>query len=351
VSPAFQPWASSFTSATTGFVLGGVGCRFGANGAQQRCRPVVVATSDEGRTWRRVAAPSTSLQWSLPVRGGTEVRAITFADSRDGWLYGAGLWATHDGGAHWTPTGVNGLVMSVAASGAWAYAAVEKGGGFGAQSPALLRSPVGRDDWQPVRSLTGTVAYAEGSLLLAGSGGTVWAGIVPTATQASAKPVLWRSVNGAAWQRLGNPCASGSLASLTAGSASDFAMLCAGSVLQIATSTDGALHTQRSPGPEKTGAGLLAAALGTDKTLVLAYPSRIVLLAGSVSPSQGGLERTTDGGRTWTPYPLSNTAVGWADLQFPSPSIGWVIQGYPGARVDRLLRTTNGGATFAPVRF
>ena len=29
------------------------------------------------------------------------VGSVTFADARNGWLYGPGLWATHNGGASW----------------------------------------------------------------------------------------------------------------------------------------------------------------------------------------------------------------------------------------------------------
>jgi hypothetical protein len=349
VSATFQPWASSFVSPASGFALGGIGCRFGVNGAQQPCKPVVVATSDAGGSWRRLSAPPTLLQWILTSAGGPAVRAITFADSRDGWLYSPSLWATHDGGAHWTRTGVKGLVVSVVVGGGWAYAAVDEATGIGAETPSLLRSPVNRDDWQPVGSLPGSIATGDGGWLLAASGGSVWAGTVPTPTSTS-DPVLWRSVDGAPWQRLGNPCGSGSLASLTASSASDVVMLCGGGTLQIATSSDGGANTQRVPAPGKDAfGGPLAAPLNTSKIIVFAYPLREPSLV-LPSVSRSWLDRTADSGKSWTGSPYSDHA-GWADLQFSSPTVGWVTHGYPGATVDQLMRTTDAGASFKPVRF
>ena len=347
-SAAFQPWASSFVSASTGFVLGGVGCRFGVNGAQRPCKPVVVTTSDRGGSWHRLSAPPALLQWLVTPAGGPDVRAITFADSHDGWLYGPGLWATHDGGAHWTRTAVKGLVMSVVTGGGWAYAAVVGPRSAGAAS--VLRSPVGRDDWKPVRSLAGSVASGDGGWLLAASGGSLWAGTLPVPNSTSA-PELWRSADGAPWQRLGNPCGSGSLASLTASSASDLVMLCGGRALQIAASSDGGVHTQRVPAPATSVFGPLAAPLNTRTTIVFAYPLRLALSASvPPPPSPSSLDRTADGGRSWTRSPYSDHGVGWADLQFSSPGVGWVIHGFPGASVDQLMQTTDAGATFKPVR-
>jgi hypothetical protein len=298
-----------------------------------------------------VSTPSTLLQTPITTAGGPSVRAIAFADSRDGWLYSPSLWATHDGGAHWTHTSVKGLVLSVVTDGGWAYAAVGANGPLGTETPSLLRSPVGRDDWKPVASLKGSIAIDADGSLLAASGGAVWAGVVPTPGSTS-DPVLWRSVDGAPWQRLGNPCSSGSLASLTASSASDLVMLCGGHVLAIATSSDGGLHTQRVPAPVASTFGPLAAPLNTSKIVVLAYPIRSALSASVPAPaSRSWLARTSDGGTTWARSPYGDHGAGWADLQFSNATDGWVVHGYPGANVDQLMRTTDAGATFKPVPF
>jgi hypothetical protein len=359
VSGSFQPWDSSFLSATSGFVLGGRGCQLGLSGAQQPCKAVVVATSDAGASWRELSAPSTLLQPTFTDAGGSTVKAITFADARDGWLYSPSLWATHDAGAHWTRIQVKGLVVSVVATGGWAYAAVDESTGLGAEGPALLRSPVGRDDWQPVSSLAGVIPTADGSSQLAAAGGTVWAATVPTPVSTSA-PVLWRSVDGAPWERLGNPCATRALQSLTASSASDLVMLCAspgessaddGDTGEIATSTDGGVHTQLAPAAAGNALGSIAAPLNTSQTVVFAYP--LPFVSDVVLPPIPGswLDRTAHGGGAWTRSLSSDRGVGWTALQFSSPTVGWVIHGYPGSSIDQLLRTTDAGTTFSPVHF
>jgi len=354
VSAAFQPWASSFMSASSGFVLGGIGCHFEINGAQPPCRPIVVATSDGGRSWRMLSAPPTLLPPAVTSAGagGPAVRAITFADPRNGWLYNPGLWATHDGGAHWTRSTIKGFVLNVVAGGGWAYAAVASANGIGAQSPSptLLRSPVGRDDWRPVASLQGNVETSNFVSLLAASGNNAWAGTLATPT--STADLLWRSIDGAPWQQVGNPCASGSLASLNASSPSDLVMLCAGRTVQIATSTDAGTHTHLTTAPGTEPVGPLAAPTNTTTTMVLATPNRTAIPPISGSPVVASwLARTDDGGRSWTRSAYQDHDVGWADLQFSSPTVGWVIHGYPGASIDQLLRTTNAGKTFTPVRF
>jgi hypothetical protein len=246
VGAAFQPWASSFVSASTGFVLGGAGCRFGVNGAQAPCRPVVVTTGDGGASWRTVSSPPTELvPYGFAGLAGRQVRGITFADSRNGWLFAPGLWATHDGGEDWKRLAMKQQVTDVVASGGWVYATTAS---FPA-TPALWRSPVGRDDWQPVRSLPAMLGSTS-SGLLAASGKTAWVGLTPLYSQAP--PELWRTTDGTSWQRIGNPCVGvkQSLYTLTATSSSDLLMYCAsnGSV-EFVTSTDGGIHSRRMGTP------------------------------------------------------------------------------------------------------
>ena len=149
VGRPFQPWAASFVSPSTGFVLGGVGCRFVQHATIPRCPALVEGTSDGGATWRRLAAPGPLLEPIHLFGQNVNVSAIAFADARNGWLYDAGLWATHDGGGHWSRIALKARVTSVVAAGGWAYAAVSSL----SPAPPVLRTPVGRDDWQPVRAL------------------------------------------------------------------------------------------------------------------------------------------------------------------------------------------------------
>jgi hypothetical protein len=77
----------SFGSASDGWLLARPQC------GRAHCRLQILTSTDGGWHWHAVSAP--------PLWPG-KIAAITFADARDGWLYGAKvLWATHSGGARW----------------------------------------------------------------------------------------------------------------------------------------------------------------------------------------------------------------------------------------------------------
>jgi len=69
-----------------------------------------------------------------------------FASSRDGWLFQARLWSTHDGGAHWRSSPLR-AIEAMAASSGTVYAVVEPSTHG---SEELFASPVGRDAWARV---------------------------------------------------------------------------------------------------------------------------------------------------------------------------------------------------------
>jgi photosystem II stability/assembly factor-like uncharacterized protein len=346
VSAAFGPFAASFLSPSTGFVLGGVGCQFGVNGIQRPCKPVLVATSDGGLHWRAVSSPPTTLQPTGALGlSGPYVRAITFADSRNGWLFGPGLWATHDGGDHWERIAIKGTVLAVVANAGWAYATTYS---VGAHS-SLFRSAVAHDDWQPVSALAGTVGSP--IPLLAAYGRAAWVGVLPLNAKPPFAPDLWRSADGSHWQRIGNPCAgaSESLVSIAATSATGLVMSCGGPE-EIVTSADGGIHTRRIT-PPGIFAGRLAAPLGQSKIIVLDYPTNLGPPGGLAVHAQSWIDRTANDGRSWTRTPYNDRGVGWADLEFVSPTVAWVVHGFPGESADQLMRSTDAGASFKPVRF
>lgn len=66
----------------------------------------------------------------------------------------------------------------------------------------------------------------------------------------------------------------------------------------------------------------------------------------SLSPVQGTLYRTEDGGKTWTRVDaLANVA----QLDFTTPQRGWAISGSPETRARAVLATRDGGRTWNPV--
>ena len=94
VSPGFQPGSVTFASQTQGWVLGTA-----AQCTTRPCRSALIHTGDGGRTWRAVATPPG--EWNPDSRPG--ITRVRFADSRNGFVFGPGLFATHDGGGTWHP--------------------------------------------------------------------------------------------------------------------------------------------------------------------------------------------------------------------------------------------------------
>ena len=88
VPAGFEPQSATFVSDRTGWVLGVAA--FPARPGSEV--PAVARTRDGGRTWRAFRGPRTAA---------ADVVRLRFADLRDGFVTGTGLWATHDGGGTW----------------------------------------------------------------------------------------------------------------------------------------------------------------------------------------------------------------------------------------------------------
>ncbi|MBV8385976.1 MAG: hypothetical protein JO155_04195, partial [Acidimicrobiia bacterium] len=92
VPPGFLAASVTFISPSKGWVLGTAPC------ASPSCTSIL-RTTDGGATWKGIPAPKAGL-WNSADETAT-VRSLRFANDRDGFAFGDGFWATHDGGAHW----------------------------------------------------------------------------------------------------------------------------------------------------------------------------------------------------------------------------------------------------------
>jgi photosystem II stability/assembly factor-like uncharacterized protein len=116
------------------------------------------------------------------------------------------------------------------------------------------------------------------------------------------------------------------------------------------------------------GAGRIMATSDGGRTWARQYsgPAAVAQLdftdaAHGWAAGQGTLLRTTDGGATWTALPaprLSGHCLALGSVHFVSPDLGYAIAAGPGAASTgagapdaggQLLRTTDGGVTWAPV--
>ena len=148
----FEPEAVNLLSPSRVFVLGSSPC------GKSRCT-TMLGTTDGGKTWQELAAPGAPLGTpGFEVTGG--VSQVAFANPTDGWAYGPALWATSDGARSWHREGLGGPVLTLTASGSFAFAVV---GSCSLSSATctkpkvrLERSPVTTTGWANVPGLTGS---------------------------------------------------------------------------------------------------------------------------------------------------------------------------------------------------
>jgi hypothetical protein len=152
----------TFVSAGTGWVIGQAGTPGQCTGPNPYICTSVAVTFDGGRTWHGGPAPITGVPDG--ARGVSQVRAL---NGIDGWAFGPQLYATHDGGLHWTRIATHGMRVTdleTVAGRAFAVWARCKGTGpdFAAYctSFSLYSTPASGDQWAPVPGATGLTSSA-----------------------------------------------------------------------------------------------------------------------------------------------------------------------------------------------
>lgn len=319
----------TFVSAKTGWVLGGV-CA--------SCPATLLQTRDGGATWASVPAPPVSLGGD----SGAGVRAVRFANLNDGWVFGAEVWATHDGGAHWQkpvlPGWKPGAVDDVEASGGTVHAIVvlDQGGGFLIES-----SPVHADGWQ--RSSTtldiGAGPVAATTIVLQGSSGWILQNdrtVVNGARLVAGSWVTWKP-----------PCLDVNGPAKLAAAPGSLIAVCDEGIwgspppreIHVYLSNDGTSF-HRFGGAVPSDSGGVAA----DAT-----PGPGVILVGGGTGPTSALFATFDGGSTWHTVYRGGQYAQWTDLGFTTTTQGVAITGPPDRSAATLLMTHDGGHTWQPV--
>ena len=335
VIPAnFQPLSVTFVSADMGWVLGSAGC--GAD----TC-PVIVRTLDGGRTWTRIAAPDASLDYPGNLQAGSGISELRFADPLDGWAFGPGLWATHDGGLTWKQLTIPGLPGGAVAALEASAGGVQVVAYDGNTTFRIASSPVSSEAWllSALKVPVGAGPVPEVQLVLQGQAGWVLENNRVVTGGA-------RLVNGT-WQAWQPPCLDVlGPATLAAANAQVVTAVC--DVGQWATpqgehlyrSTNGG-QTFAETGPKLPVEGISAVAAPTTSTIVVA----------ATVPSTNAVEviASRDGGLTWTsvliPGPVQVRYLG-----FTTATQGVLITSDPGSRTQ-LFMTRDGGHTWTPVQF
>jgi hypothetical protein len=341
----FLAQSVSFVSADEGYVLGDVPCPTGACLALRK-------TTNRGVSWSSATVPPAALGESN-YSGGAELQ---FANSLDGWAYGATLWATHDGAVQWNEVDLGGTVVAMASGRDEVYALVEPcGTASTCNAPGrLYRSPVDQDSWTEVRGEFDEFAAGQFSLVVEGSSVFVLA--------AYPKAELLASSDGIHFVSLAVPCGpqpdqteSTTPGALAASDPSHIAVLCLGDPgagqqhKEVFISHDGGQRFERLPGPD-------GAELGGE----LSMPAPNTLLFG-VSTAATSVSRMTAPDTRWVgSIGFRDGGAGLSDLAFVDPDHGAFIHGpasitrsllslpHPPSGLGEVYLTADGGSSWYP---
>lgn len=348
----FNPVSATFVSADDGWLLGhgpctsstgaagssGSGPSGSASATSAADCASIARTTDAGRTWQLVPAPSTTVAPAPEANGG--VSALRFADALDGWAFGPELWATHDGGATWQRVAFpvrDATIMSLETSSGVVHAAF-----FDAVDAGTVRiasSDVATDAWtlSKVRVQLGAGPVPQPQIVLHGSVG--WLVEVDRTVVDGAR------LSGSEWTSWTPPCkSSNGPASLAA--ASDTTLVAACNVglwsnpsgVHYYTSADGG-SSFRSVG------GRLPVA---DLQEIAAAPSTAtVVVAGSIGAGTA-LVASFDGGTTWSTVLPAAGGTSISNLGFTTADQGVAIVASDGG-ASALVMTRDGGRTWQSV--
>lgn len=298
------------TTRRTFVVLGALG---GGAGCPASSCVRLAETRDGGATFRSLPVPDAVTGDPATGPNGRSVSGVRFGSPQDGWLFGGGVWSTHDGGSTWQHVDLPATVRSLEAAGGTAWALV--GGPNDVQR--LYSSPVGEDDWQPVKdvSVAGPAALAvqgDRVTVLGAEGSAAW------------------SNAGGGFREVKNPCDAALDVRLSASFVRLWATCVTGTAAFLATSRDGTAWTTV---PVDTGQGAL--------------PNSVVVGARTSSEAVAwlgngdvALARVAADG-TVTPLPDIGTGVSW--LGFTDLQVGYAVTC---CSVRGLQRTDDGGQSW-----
>jgi hypothetical protein len=341
--PGFRPTSVTFVGTGTGGVIGAVIGQAGT--AQHPCFnrgdcTSLAGTSNYGKSWFGVAAPVTPGTTSA-----SGVSQLRFLNTRDGWAFGPGLWATTGGGWPWAPENTYGLrVTDLEAASGRAFAIFASCSGpttsyaSGCTSFSLYSSAGGASTWTPVavpaafRTMKTAVA-SSASLVI--SGGTTGYLLTPSGQ------VLSGPVSGGAWTLAGKaPCDPGP--AQASGIPAD-AQLTAGQSLMLACDTQAGSGDQTTIYTSPTGATWTRAAVvatsGAATSLAANSTGQAVLATTS------GLYYSADNGTTWRQASVTGSpAGGFSYVGLTNSTQAVAIPADSGA--GEIFVTSDGGQTW-----
>lgn len=329
----FAAASATFVSPQTGWVLGTAPCGSGL------CTSLV-RTRDGGKTWVAIPAPAADLSVAQP----SGVAKIRFADADNGWAFGPELWATHDGGAHWSRSTPLGLEKGHTVSDLAAAAGVVHASVVDTNGVRILTSPVRTDDWQSSSTTVplGAGPAPQAQLVLQGSAGWL--------IQVNRTVIGGARLSDSSWIPWQPPCAAaGGPAYLAAPSATDLVAVCNEGMWTGATQAVRA-YASSDGGTTFHPIGV-ALPLSCCAAVASGQPG-VAVVAENSGDGTASLQANLHAGSTWTRVYRGQSGQSWTDLAFTGPSQGVAVAVQANPHVGSLLMTLDGGRTWriVPIR-
>lgn len=304
----------------------------------------LAGTSSYGTRWYGVSAPV-----ATGPDGPAGVSQLRFANLTDGWAFGPALYETSGGGWPWNPESTYGLrVTDLEAAGQNALAVFASCAGTGAAyagdctSFTLYHSVAGSTAWMPVAVPAGFAHVSDGqpsSASLVISGGKTGYVLTPTGA------IISGPVSGASWHAAGQaPCRPGQA---QADGAPASAQLAAGPELMLACDTvlaGGAQQTilyASSQGARWTNLGAVPHA-GAATALASASAGQAVLA------TTAGIYYSADGGKSWNAASFGGQvpAGGFSYAGMTNATQGVAVPA--NSALGEIFVTSDGGRTWTP---
>jgi photosystem II stability/assembly factor-like uncharacterized protein len=236
------------------------------------------------------------------------VTQLRFSNALDGYLFDPGLWTTTNGGTSWAKVSLPGQVAQLETADGEAYALTCVKGLTNCQTVELLDSRVGSGKWRRVSTPVRLSYGAE--FAVSGSNVYLLSGNVPPVF------LLYSADKAATFSKRTDPCSptlGGSVTVAAEGSTTLWAACASGSGAGTWLSHDGGKSWTGGQGGFPNSVQLAAAS----SSIAIASP-------GQVRGRPNSLERTTDGGRSFSVV-LSESSYRVIWIGFSGPARAYAL--------------------------
>ena len=336
VPDRFLVATTSFATATRGYVVGTGAC------ADGRC-PYVLTTADGGKSWEQRTLPDKHLRFRLPIHivsvpGESTLDGATVYLTNGKWLF-----ASHDGATTWTRVRLIGAndtthVGSIATTADRVYAIVGNGT-LDAGRTRLLEGTLAGDE---LRGAPGV--EVEDNAVNVDGGWNVVAdnkNVAVSLGRIFVNSAYWTSHDGVTFTKADPACTQDQVTALGDVSDSRVAALCSYNPGMGHMFKD--LKVSADDGPFE-GAGS-APELGLTEQYVSTGPGEDTI----TTISGASILYRSDGKGGWEQPLFIGGGPPFADLQYATDKVGYVVWGGPINHKARLYKTTDGGHTWKPL--